>query len=141
MSDNTTPDQAAPAISDAEREQAEKDGVKAAVTKSAETNFSTRVPETETNSPGDRWPDRSDIMQFAALLDLSPEDFAKRVAADSDQPIAESKVAGLLGLERNGQNRTPFVKAMCERLGVKSPFEVTHGGPPYTNDVKPLSFF
>jgi hypothetical protein len=39
-----------------------------------------------------------------------------------------------LGLERSGQNRTEHVKVLCERLGVKSPYEVTQAGPAWTND-------
>lgn len=80
-----------------------------------------------------------DIMGFEPLLDLGVSDFESRVAEDSDAPVPEEKVAGLLSLERAGRNRTPYVKAMCKRLGVDSPYEVTNAGPGYTNDVHPVT--
>jgi hypothetical protein len=36
---------------------------------------------------------------------------------------------GLLDLERSGQNRTEYVEALCKRLGVDDPRDVTHAGP------------
>lgn len=123
-----------PELTEAEKLEAEKDGVKAAYAQSAQTNFSTRS-ETETNSPGERWPGRHEIMQWAHIVDLGLEAFKEAVADDAKNPIAEDKVAGLLELERSGKNRTEYVKALCDRLGVKSPYEVTNAGPGFTNDV------
>ena len=81
---------------------------------------------------------KSDIMQFEPFLALGVEAFEAAVADRADDPIPEEKVAGLLELERSGQNRTPYVKAMCRRLKVKSPYEVTAAGPGYTNPVQLL---
>lgn len=69
------------------------------------------------------------------LLGLSAEDLAKAIDPKADAPLSEDQVANVLKLERAGPNRTPHVKALCKRLGVKSPLEVTNAGPGYTNDV------
>jgi hypothetical protein len=76
-----------------------------------------------------------DIMQYEPLLGLGVAEFEKAVADGGDTIVPEEKAAGLLELERSGQNRTPYVQALCKRLGVKSPYEVTNAGPAYTNDV------
>ncbi|MGI4847263.1 MAG: hypothetical protein ACRYGK_03875 [Janthinobacterium lividum] len=127
-----------PELTDDEREQAEKEGVKEAYKQSAQTNFATRSA-TETTGGGDRWPDRSEIMQFAGMIDLGLEEFEKAIAADAKPAIPEGKVAGLLGLERSGKNRTQYVKAMMKRLGVTSVYDVTTAGPAFTNDVTPIT--
>ena len=127
-----------PDLSDSEREEAEKEGVKEAIKKSAETAFLTRS-ETEGETVGDRWPGKSEIMQFVDVLDLEVEEFKKVISGKADRQIAEDKVAGLLGVERSGKNRTEYVKAMMARLGVKSVYEVTNAGPSFTNDVTPTS--
>lgn len=76
-----------------------------------------------------------EIMQYAYLLGLGVEAFEAAVKEDAEPAIPEEKAAGLLELERSGQNRTPYVKALMARLKVKSPYEVTQAGPGYTNDV------
>jgi len=78
-------------------------------------------------------------MRFAPLIDLGLDAFKDAIAEDADNAIPESKVAGLLELERSGKNRTEYVNALCKRLGVKSPLEVTGAGPSHTNDVTPVS--
>lgn len=123
-----------PELSDAEKLEAEKQGVKNALARSAETNFATKS-ETETASGGDRWPDRHEIMQWAHMVDLELDAFKEAISADNPTPVPEGKVAGLMELERSGKNRTEYVAAMCERLGVQSPLEVTSAGPGHTNDV------
>ena len=90
-------------------------------------------------SGGPRWPGKSEVMQFAHLLGLGIEEFEAAIADDADVLVAEDKVAGLMELERSGQNRTPYVKALMKRLGVSSPYEVTAAGPGYTNDVQPVT--
>lgn len=69
------------------------------------------------------------------LLNLGLDAFKDTVSEDADKPIDEDSIRGLLALERNGRNRTDYVRALMKRLDVKSPYEVTHGGPGYTNDV------
>lgn len=69
------------------------------------------------------------------FLLLGVDELADVVDPKADRPLDENSVKGILALERNGKNRTPYVQLLCKRLGVKSPTEVYHGGPPYTNDV------
>lgn len=83
-----------------------------------------------------------DIMQFEPILRLDVEAFEDAVSEKPAAPTAvlipEEKVYGLLALERNGQNRTPYVQACMKRLKLKAN-ELPGGGPGYTNDVQPLS--
>lgn len=125
-----------PELSDTEKAEAEKEGVKAALAQSAQTNFATRsATESPDSSAADKWPGRHEIMQWASVVDLGLEAFEAAVSADAENTIPEDKVAGLLELERSGKNRTQYVAALCKRLGVKSPYEVTNAGPGHTNDV------
>lgn len=84
------------------------------------------------------FPGYDDIMLWEPNLRLGVEEFQARIAEDSQMPIPEEKVYGLLALERNGQNRTPYVRAMMKRLDLKVS-ELPGGGPGYTNDVRPLT--
>lgn len=127
-----------PVLTDAEEEAAEKEGVAAAYADSARTNFATQSA-TETTGGGDRWPGRHEIMPWAHIVDLGLDAFKAAVAADAEPAIPEDKVAGLMELERSGKNRTEYVKALCDRLGVSNPFEVTNAGPGFTNDVSSVN--
>lgn len=117
-------------------DKAQQEGVTEAVKESAKDAYKAL---TDGNLPGDpparQFTGMDDIMRFEPLLDLDPDAFADRIGKD----LPEEKVAGLLSLERAGRNRTPYVKAMCKRLGVKSPYEVTNAGPGYTTDVHPVT--
>lgn len=128
------------ALSPDEQAEARKEGAKDSVKEAAKD---THRYLTDGNLPGDppvdRWPGRSDVQQYAPLLSLGVEDFEARVKANADDAVPEDKCAGLLEMERSGQNRTPYVKALMKRLGVKSPYEVTSAGPDYTNDVQPVT--
>lgn len=128
-----------PELTEAEKTDAEKEGVKAALAQSAQTNFATQSATEAPDYEGDRWPDRHEIMRYAHIVDLGLEEFKKAIADDADVTIPEGKVAGLLELERSGKNRTEYVNALCARLGVKSPLEVTSAGPGHTNDVTAVS--
>lgn len=77
-----------------------------------------------------------EVQQWAHNLDLGEASFKERIAADpKDQSyIPDEKVYGLLALERNGKNRTEYVKAMMKRLDLKGD-ELPGGGPDYTNDT------
>ena len=130
-----------PELSGAEEKAAEKEGVKAALAQSAQTNFATQSA-TENLDPdyvGDRWPDRHEIMQWSHLVGLGLDEFKAAIKEGAVPNVPESKVAGLLELERSGQNRTEYVQALCQRLHVKSPLEVTGAGPGHTNDVSSLT--
>lgn len=125
-----------PELSPAETTAAEKEGVKEAVKQSAQTNFATQsATENNDEYAGDRWPDRHEIMRWSNIIDLGLDEFVAAVKEGATPNIPEGKVAGLLELERSGKNRTEYVRALCDRLGVKSPTEVTSAGPGHTNDV------
>jgi hypothetical protein len=124
-----------PELTEAEKVSAEKEGIKAAMSQSAQTNFATQSGLESPDYEGDRWPDRHEIMKWSYIVDLGLEEFKKVISAEADVTVPESKVAGLLELERSGKNRTQYVEALCKRLGVKSPLEVTNSGPGHTNDV------
>ena len=129
-----------PELSQAEVTAAEKEGVKEALKQSAQTNFATQsATENNDEYAGDRWPDRHEIMQYEYVVKLGLDAFLEAVKEGAMPNIPEGKIAGLLELERSGQNRTEYVRALCKRLGVKSPTEVTGAGPDYTHDVTSLS--
>jgi len=70
---------------------------------------------------------------LAPALDASVGDLEKRLKDDKD-PLGFEDAKGLLALERSGKNRTGYVKMLMKFIGVKSPYDVTDAGPPYTND-------
>jgi hypothetical protein len=77
---------------------------------------------------------------IAPLLDLSLDTLVQRLSNDKVAGAIDFETAkGLLHLERSGQNRTEYVKALMNRLGVKDPRDVTTAGPGFTNDVTALS--
>jgi hypothetical protein len=140
MVTNTEDSKLTPTLTDAETVAAEKQGVKNAVTQSAQTNFATQsATENNDEYAGDKWPDRHEIMQWSHLVDLGLDEFKAAIKDGAVPNMPESKIAGLLELERSGKNRTEYVEALCKRLGVKSPLEVTSAGPGHTNDVTSLT--
>lgn len=147
MTDKTnTPEQEAaeaaglPIVSKAELDKAKKDGILESAKEQAKDSFK-YLTDGNLPSPasGPAYPGSDDIMQWEPLLRLSLDDFKARVAEGGDAPVSEEKLAGLLKLERAGQNRTDYVKALMIRLGIKSPYEVTDAGPDYTNDTTPVT--
>lgn len=146
MTTKTTPEQAAadavglPNVSQSEIDAAKKQGILDAHKEAAKDSYRYATDGNLMSDPtGPQYPGSDDIMQWEPLLSLSPDEFKARVAKDADAPVPEEKVAGLLKLERAGQNRTDYVKALCARLGIKSPYEVTNAGPGYTNDTTSVS--
>jgi len=139
--DQTAEEQAIEAIgagkvSQSELDKAKKEGVLEAAKEDAKASFRYATDgQLPGEGGGQKYVGMHDIMPFAAILDLGVEAFTDRIKDGSDNPVPEEKVAGLLELERSGQNRTEYVKALCKRLGVKSPYEVTPAGPAFTNDV------
>ncbi|MBB4857018.1 hypothetical protein HNO88_000315 [Novosphingobium chloroacetimidivorans] len=75
---------------------------------------------------------------YADLLDLGLEQFKEAIDPKSERAVPEEKVYGLLALERNGRNRTEFVRLMAKQLKLK-PEEFPGGGPSYTNDITNLT--
>lgn len=130
-----------PAVSQSEIDSAKKDGILDAAKENAKDSFK-YLTDGNLSAPasGPQYPGSSDIMQFEPVLRLGVDEFKARIADDkTETAIPEEKIAGLLGLERAGQNRTEYVKSLMARLGVKSPYEVTPAGPDYTNDATPVS--
>lgn len=77
---------------------------------------------------------------IAPLLNLPLDTLVKRLSNDKvPDPIDFETAKGLLHLERSGQNRTEYVKALMNRIGVDDPRDVTPAGPSYTNDVTNIS--
>lgn len=127
-----------PELTEAEKTAAEKEGVKAAIKQSAQTNFTTRSA-TESDAPGDRWPDRHEIMRWEHLLSLDLVAFEEAIDAKAEPAVPESKVAGLVELERSGKNRKQYCDILTKRLGVSSVYEVTSAGPGYMNEVSQVT--
>ncbi len=78
------------------------------------------------------------------LTDLGLEALEEAVDPKADNPLEENTIANLLALERNGKNRTDFVKLLMKRLKIKGLAELNRdipwaGGPDYTNDVTAVS--
>lgn len=78
------------------------------------------------------------------LTDLGLEALEKAIDPKGDQPIEENTIANVLALERNGKNRTDFVKLLMKRLKINGIEELRRdipwaGGPDYTNDVTAVS--
>jgi hypothetical protein len=127
----------------AEEAKAQKDGEKEAV-KEVAKEAAIQEARLDTGTEGEIDPTTSrflgsdEIMLFEPILDLDPDAFEERISEKHEPQLAENKVYGLLALERNGKNRTPYVKAMMKRLNLKKE-ELPGGGPAYTNDVTPTS--
>jgi len=89
--------------------------------------------------PARQWLGSDEIQMYAHNLELGVEAFEEKVkVSNKEDPIPDEKVYGLLSLERNGQNRTPYVKAMMKRLKLKAD-ELPGGGPAYTNDLTSIT--
>lgn len=82
-----------------------------------------------------KWHGADEIAQYSHLIEGGIAALEK--AIDKKDGIPEEKVAGLLILERNGQNRTEYVRLLKKRLGIKDLAKELPqaGGPDYTNDV------
>lgn len=127
------------ALSPAEQADARKEGAKEDVKEAAKD---THRYLTDGNLPGDppknQYLGHDEIMQWEYMLGFGVKEFEDRIKAKGDDAVPDEKVYGLLALERNGQNRTPYVKAMMARLDLKKE-DLPGGGPDYTNDVTPTS--
>ncbi len=129
---------ASPSLSAVEKARAE--GVTDAIKEQAKDAY---TYATDGQLPGDpsnvnQYIGHDDIGPWAGNLSLAVEPFEEAIDPKHPVPIPDEKVYGLLALERNGQNRTPYVQAMMKRLGLKSD-QLPGGGPGYTNDVRPIS--
>jgi hypothetical protein len=132
-------------VSDKEIADAKKDGALDYIKEGsgraiAADTGTTGDPEATAEAESKRVDPAFNTTPVAPLLDLPADELAKRIGNDKvPNPIDLETAKALLALERNGKNRTNYVKMLCERIGVDSPYEVTHGGPPYTNDATNVS--
>lgn len=124
-------------VSQSEIDKARKEGTLEAAKEQAKESAKFLL---DGNMPGEGanivYPGHEEIMQWSDNLDLGIDAFKEAIAEDGRIP--EEKVYGLLALERNGQNRTEYVKAMMKRLDLKAD-ELPGGGPGYTNDVTAIT--
>lgn len=121
---------------------AQKEGAKEFVKQGAAASMAADTGtdgEIDSDALAKRMPPDLNTTPLAHYLDLGIDAFKDAVAADADPVLADDDVKGVLALERNGPNRTDYVRALCNRLGVKSPYEVYHGGPGFTNDVSSVT--
>lgn len=122
-------------LSQAEQDAAKHDAAKDAATEAEKQRIALSTgTETDEKAPANKWQGSDEIQMFAHMLDDGLE--ALKKYADPKDGIAEDKLAGLLILERNGQNRTEYVKLLMKRLKIKDlKKELPQaGGPDYTND-------
>lgn len=81
-----------------------------------------------------------EIQMYAFWLDRPVDDIKK---AHEDGQIPDAKLYGLLALERNGRNRTDYVKYIVDTLKLKDDLKddqpladaLPGGGPSYTHDT------
>jgi len=130
------------ALSDADRAEAMQEGAKEDVKEAAKNAHHAL---TDGSLPGEPpknpYHGHDEIQPWAHNLDLGVDAFEKLVSAkptDDGTTLPDEKVYGLLALERNGKNRTPYVKAMMKRLKLKAD-ELPGGGPSYTNDLTSIT--
>ena len=122
--------------------EANKQGVLDKVRENANTQAD---PSVQGEPPeGDTYIGKSEIMPWAHYVDYDLDTLKAALDPKADNAIADNKVAGLLGLERGGKNRTDFVKAYMDRLRkanpkLKSVYDVTDAGPAWTNDVSSVT--
>lgn len=126
-----------PHISDKDRAAGEHEAAREVAKEAAKQKFKADTATTSDAEPKRQYPGSDEISLWAPLLDLGPDELLARID-DKEHPVPEEKVFGLLALERNGQNRTPYVKGMMDRLGLKVE-DLPGGGPGYTNDVTPVT--
>lgn len=122
---------------------AAKEGARQAETEKAKDRYNFATDGNLASPPDpDRksYPGYDQSQHIAHLLALGPTEFEATIN-DKDNPtgLSETNVYGLLALERNGQNRTEYVKACIKRLGLTRDDPLPGGGPGYTNDIHPVS--
>lgn len=133
--------EAFPEPSKAEIINARADGVLDAIKESTKDAYKAGANET-TGNP-DLAPQRivmdKEVFTIQHLVDGGVDALNEAIDPKKPNPLSEGKIAGLLEVERSGKNRTDVVRALCVRLGVKSPREVTDAGPAWTQDTTPVS--
>lgn len=129
------------ALTDAERKTAMKEGAKEDAKETGKAVHHALTDGIQLGAPPvNPFYGSDEIQQYADIIDLGLDEFKKVIAGKTDRQVPEAKRAGLLALERNGKNRTDYVKALLASLPIDDPYEVPGaGGPDYTNDVTAVS--
>lgn len=127
--------------SEAEVKQAQKEGVLDKVREAQTTQTINPLEGDEPEPARFAQVNLDGTNQIEHLTDLGLDGLKEAIDPKKDDPLSEETVAKLLILERNGQNRTDFVKAMMDRLKIKDIRKdlPQAGGPDYTNDVSAVS--
>jgi len=128
-------------VSDAEAKDARHEGAIEAIKEDAKD---ARRSLTDGAQPGEPavtpylGSDETNLIAFH--LERGPDAFADLIKGNAKDAgeLTDTQVYGLLALERNGKNRTPYVKAMMKRLKLKAD-ELPGGGPAYTNDMTSIT--
>lgn len=130
------------ALSPAEQVAARKEGAKDDVKEIGKTAHHAL---TDGNLPGepatDPYAGSDESQQYAWMIDQALDAFTELLNR-KDSPVTDVMAAGLLKLERAGQNRTEYVKLLMKRLKLKGKDDlltVTQAGPSYTNDMTNIS--
>lgn len=129
--DQPTPEQIA---------EARKEGVLDRVRESANTQD---IDSLQVAEPGEgpRFFNIIGTNQIEHLTEMGLDALKEAVDPKKDGALSEEVIANLLILERNGKNRTDFVKLLMDRLKIKDIRKELPqaGGPDYTNDVTAIS--
>lgn len=122
-------------LSAGEKMDARHEGAVEAEKESAKQNVSLSTGTENNETTMDPYLGSDEIMMWSHIPELGLEAFEKALDPKADHPIPDDKIAGIYKLERNGKNRTEYVKLLRDRLGLKKGEDVPGaGGPDYTND-------
>lgn len=128
-------------ISPAEAKKARHEGALETVKEDAAAARRSLTDGAQPGEPStDVYAGSDESQQYAYMIEDGPDDFEKRVNG-KDSVVTDVMAAGLLKLERAGQNRTPYVKTLLKKLKLKGSEinKVTSAGPAYTNDMSLIS--
>lgn len=137
MADDIKTDATLPDVKAKDVTAAKLSGIKQAIAEDAAQQFKSTdgIAQDEVEP---RVQPTGDVFHLADMLELQPDDLKDKLAGDGANgsiALSEGQIGSLLEVERSGKNRTDIVKVLCDRLGVKSPYEVTDAGPAWTNPV------
>ncbi len=127
-------------LSAGEKLDARHEGATEAVKEAGKQAFAYSTGTENNETQPDPYLGSDEIMMWSHIPELGFEAFKKAIENDKEHSIPENKIAGIYKLERNGKNRTEYVRVLRKRLGLKKGEDVPGaGGPDYTNDMTQLS--
>jgi hypothetical protein len=143
MADDTKP--GAADLSKTEVIEAQKQGQKDAIAEKAKIGNAEfdGLPGDDPDPIEQRFMGSDEVLGLEPVLELGIDQFNKAIGngkATESANLSDAQLGGLYKLERNGQNRTPYVQALRKKLGLDKDQHVPGaGGPAYTNDVSNIS--